>query len=38
VLEGGAVGYDGPPTAEHRDADAHHHHGRPHSGGLPRER
>ena len=38
VLEGGAVGYDGPPTAEHRDADAHHHQGRPHSGGLPRER
>lgn len=38
VLEGGAVGYDGPPGPQHRDADAHHHHGTPHSGGLPRER
>ena len=37
VLEGGLVGYDGPPRAEHQDEHVHH----PRvlqSGGLPKER
>ncbi|HEX2053710.1 MAG TPA: metal ABC transporter ATP-binding protein [Actinomycetota bacterium] len=38
VLERGAVAYDGPPTAEHQDAHAHHHSGPVSAGGLPRER